>query len=247
MPLKTTLNYSPNFDSKKRNIKQIRFIVLHYTGMKKESEAINRLTNIQSEVGCHYLIKKNGEVITMVPASYTAWHAGKSAWRSYRSLNKNSIGIEITNPGHDFNYKKFTKKQISSLLKLSRFLIKRYKINPKNILGHSDIAPDRKKDPGEKFPWKYLSQKKIGLWHTIKKNELIKNRQIKTTKIDKDLFINNLFKMGYSKKFSKKVSKDKGLNYITKAFQRRYRQGLIDGKIDQECLIISQNLIKMFH
>ena len=183
----------------------------------------------------------------MVPESYEAWHAGKSSWGSYRSLNKHSIGIEITNPGHDFNYKKFTKKQISSLLKLSRFLIKRYKINPKNILGHSDIAPDRKKDPGEKFPWQYLSQNKVGLWHTIKKNELIKNRQIKTTKIDKELFINNLFKMGYSKKFSKKVSKDKSLNYITKAFQRRYRQDLVDGEIDQECLLINQNLVKKFH
>ena len=247
MPLKLTLNYSPNFNPKKRGFKQIKFIVFHYTGMKKESETISRLTNIQSEVSCHYLIKKNGEVITMVPESYSAWHAGKSSWGSYKSLNKNSIGIEITNPGHEFNYKKFTKKQISSLLKLSRFLIKKYKINLKNILGHSDIAPERKKDPGEKFPWQYLSQKKIGLWHTIKKYELIKNRQIKTTKIDKELFINNLFKIGYSKKFPKNVSKDKHLNYVTKAFQRRYRQDLIDGKIDRECLIISQNLLRKLH
>ena len=247
MPIKTTLNYSPNFDSKKRNIKQIRFIVFHYTGMKKESEAINKLTNIQSEVSCHYLIKKSGEIITMVPESYNAWHAGKSSWGKYKSLNKNSIGIEITNSGHEFNYKKFTKKQIGSLLKLSRFLIKKYKINLKNILGHSDIAPERKKDPGEKFPWQYLSQNKVGLWHSIKKYELIKNRQAKTTKIDKDFFIKNLFKIGYSKKFLKNISKDRHLKYITKAFQRRYRQDLIDGKIDQECLIISQNLIKAYH
>jgi len=247
MPIKTTLNYSPNFNSKKRNIKQIRFIVFHYTGMKKESEAINKLTNIQSEVSCHYLIKKSGEIITMVPESYNAWHAGKSSWGKYKSLNKNSIGIEITNSGHEFNYKKFTKKQIGSLLKLSRFLIKKYKINLKNILGHSDIAPERKKDPGEKFPWQYLSQNKVGLWHSIKKYELIKNRQAKTTKIDKDFFIKNLFKIGYSKKFLKNISKDRHLKYITKAFQRRYRQDLIDGKIDQECLIISQNLIKAYH
>ena len=247
MSIKTTLNYSPNFNSKKRKFKQIKFIVFHYTGMKKESEAISRLTNIQSQVSCHYLIKKNGEIIAMVPETYIAWHAGKSSWRNCKSLNKNSIGIEITNPGHEFKYKKFTEKQINTLLKLSRYLIKKYNINLKNILGHSDIAPERKKDPGENFPWQYLSQNKVGLWHTIKKQELIKNRKIKATKINKDIFINNLFKIGYQKKKPKTLSKNKYLDYIIKAFQRRYRQSLIDGKIDQECLIISQNLIKRFY
>ena len=247
MPIKATLNYSPNFNSKKRKFKQIKFIVFHYTGMKKESEAISRLTNIQSQVSCHYLIKKNGEIIAMVPETYIAWHAGKSSWRNCKSLNKNSIGIEITNPGHEFKYKKFTEKQINTLLKLSRYLIKKYNINLKNILGHSDIAPERKKDPGENFPWQYLSQNKVGLWHTIKKQELIKNRKIKATKINKDIFINNLFKIGYQKKKPKTLSKNKYLDYIIKAFQRRYRQSLIDGKIDQECLIISQNLIKRFY
>ena len=126
-------------------------------------------------------------------------------------------------------------------------MIKKYKINPKNILGHSDISPERKKDPGEKFPWQYLSQNKVGLWHTIKTKDLIKNRKTKTTKIDKKLFINNLFKIGYQKKFPRELSKNRYLSYITKAFQRRYRQDLVDGKIDQECLIISQNLIKNFY
>ena len=247
MALKTILNYSPNFNPKKRISKEIKFIIFHYTGMKKESEAINRLTNIQSEVSCHYLIKKNGEIITIVPDLYIAWHVGKSFWGSHKSLNKNSIGIEITNPGHEFNYRKFSKKQIISLLRLSKFLIKKYDIRQKNILGHSDVASERKKDPGEKFPWKYLSQKKVGLWHTIKKQMLLKNRKIKTTKIEKELFINNLFKIGYSTKFSKNMNKDKHLKNITKAFQRRYRQDLIDSKIDQECLLISQNLMKKLH
>jgi N-acetylmuramoyl-L-alanine amidase len=247
MALKTTLNYSPNFNPKKRIFKQIKFIIFHYTGMRKESEAINRLTNIQSEVSCHYLIKKNGEIITMVPDLYIAWHAGKSFWRKYKSLNQNSIGIEITNPGHEFNYKKFSKKQISSLLKLSKFLIKKYKINPKNILGHSDVAPDRKKDPGEKFPWKYFSQKKIGLWHTIKKQELIKNRKIKTTKIEKEFFFNNLFKIGYSKKIQQNRNKVNYFKSITKTFQRRFRQELVNGKIDRECLLISTNILKKYN
>ena len=116
MALKTTLNYSPNFNPKKRASKNIKFIIFHYTGMKTESEAINRLTNIQSEVSSHYLIKNNGDIITLVPDLYVAWHAGKSSWKSYKSLNQNSIGIEITNPGHEFGYKKFSKKQIFSLL-----------------------------------------------------------------------------------------------------------------------------------
>ena len=242
MAIKTTLNYSPNFSPKKRPKKEIKFIIFHYTGMKKESKAINRLTDIQSEVGCHYLIKNSGEIITMVPESYIAWHAGKSSWGSYKSLNKNSIGIEITNPGHQFNYKKFSKKQITSLIKISKFLIKKYKINSKNILGHSDIAPERKKDPGEKFPWKYLSKNRVGLWHTVKKHELIKNRKIKTTKEERDFFFNNLFKIGYPKRFREDLNKEKYLNCIIKAFQRRFRQDLVDGKIDQECLLVSQNL-----
>ena len=129
MALKIALNYSPNFNSKKRIAKQIKFIIFHYTGMKSESDALNRLTDIQSEVSCHYLIKNNGEIVKMVPDLYIAWHAGESSWKNYKSLNQNSIGIEITNPGHEYGYKNFTRKQISALLKLSNFLIKKYKIS----------------------------------------------------------------------------------------------------------------------
>ena len=247
MALKTILNYSPNFNSKKRLSKKIKFIIFHYTGMKSESGALNKLTNIQSEVSCHYLIKNNGEIIKLVPDLYIAWHAGKSSWKNYKSLNKNSIGIEITNPGHEHGYKKFAHKQISSLLKLSRFLIKKYKIGSKNILGHSDIAVLRKKDPGEKFPWEYLSKNKIGIWCTLNKRELAKNRKLKINKIEESIFFNNLFKIGYSKKYPKDKSKDKYLRELAKAFQRRFRQELVDGKIDQECLLISKNLIKLYN
>jgi len=244
MSIKTQLNYSPNFNPKKRKPNQIKFIIFHYTGMKKESDAIRRLTEIQSEVSSHYLIKKNGEIQTLVPELYIAWHAGKSSWQNHKLLNKNSIGIEISNPGHQFGYKRFSKKQITSLLKLSKFLIKKYKINPKNILGHSDIAPDRKKDPGEKFPWKYLAKKKVGLWHSLVGQRLKENRMFKTNRISKKYFLNNLFKMGYSKTPSKKVNKEKYLIHVIKAFQRRYRQELINGKVDKECLLISENLLK---
>ena len=246
MAIKTTLNYSPNFDPKKRKTNQIKFLIFHYTGMKTEKTAINRLTDIESRVSAHYLIKQNGEIITLVPDLYTAWHAGKSVWKNYTSLNKDSIGIEIVNPGHDINYKKFSKIQLAALVRLSKFLIKKYRINSKNILGHSDIAPERKKDPGEKFPWKLLSKKKIGYWHNLNQNELIKNRNLKTSSKEKNLFLTNLFKIGYQKKFLynsnfNRISFDQ---IISKAFQRRFRPEIINGKIDQECLLISQNLVK---
>ena len=177
-----TLNYSPCFAIKKRKAKQIKFIIFHYTGMKKEKEAIERLTSMRSKVSSHYLIRYNGEIVIMVPDLYEAWHAGVSSWKNLKSLNKHSIGIEISNPGHEYNYKKFSKKQNQSLKKLSQFLIKKYKINKKNILGHSDVAPTRKKDPGEKFPWKYLSKNKISLWHDLNEKKLFKVRKKKVDK-----------------------------------------------------------------
>ena len=242
MSLKTILNYSPNFTSKKRKLNQIKFIIFHYTGMKNELAAIKRLTDIQSEVSSHYLIKNNGDIITLVPDLYIAWHAGISSWKNYKSINKYSIGIEISNPGHDFKYKNFSKKQINSVLKLSKFLIPKYKIKSKNILGHSDIAPLRKKDPGEKFPWHYLSKNKIGYWHDISKNILLKKRNLQTNEKEKKIFIYNLNKIGFSE--TNKIKTVKYSKIITIAFQRRFRQEIVNGKIDQECLAISENLVK---
>jgi N-acetylmuramoyl-L-alanine amidase len=245
--MRTTLNYSPNFGTTKRKLNQIKFIIFHYTGMKKESEVIKKLIDVKSKVSCHYLIKNNGEIVVMVPNLYEAWHAGVSSWKNYKSLNKYSIGIEISNPGHEYNYKKFSKKQIQSLKILSQFLIKKYRINQKNILGHSDIAPTRKKDPGEKFPWKYFAKLGIGKWHSLPKRILSKNRRKKTSLIDKKKFLKNLSKIGYSIKGSTKLKKGQFLNLLICAFQRRFRQELINGKIDHECLIISQNLVKKFN
>ena len=246
MIFKTTLNYSPNFSVKKRDSKKIRFLVFHYTGMNKESEAINRLTDIKSKVSSHYFIRDNGEIITIVPELYIAWHAGVSFWKNFSSLNKNSIGIEINNPGHDFKYKKYSKKQINSILLLTKSLIKKYKIKPQNILWHSDIAPNRKKDPGEKFPWEFLFKNKIGSWHNLDKKKLVKLRALKIDDLEKKLFFRNILKIGYSEK-NFKDSKFKRVQYkkiLIKAFQRRFRQDLINGIADQECLIISKNLVK---
>ena len=201
MTLRKTLNFSPNFNLKKRSLKQIKFLIYHYTGMKSEIEAIKKLTDIQSEVSSHYLIKNNGEIVLMVPETYIAWHSGASFWGNYKSINKYSIGIEISNPGHSFNYKKFSSKQIRSIVKLSKYLIKKYKIKPTRILGHSDIAPNRKKDPGEKFPWKYLAQKNVGFWHDLNLKNLKKGRKLKINNSEKKKFIKNLYKIGYKKKY----------------------------------------------
>ena len=245
MPLKIALNYSPNFYPKKRLKKEIRFIIFHYTGMKSNKAAIRKLTDIQSQVASHYFITHTGKIITLVPDLYTAWHAGISSWKDFKSLNKNSIGIEITNPGHQFGYRKFSKKQINSIINLSKLLIKKYKIDKKNFLGHSDIAPDRKKDPGEKFPWEYLAKKNIGIWHNLEKQKLKKLRKTKCNEITKKNFLNNILKIGYSKKMRNNIKKREYSSLVVKAFQRRFRPELVNGKIDQECLLISENLIKI--
>ena len=237
-------NYSPNFDRKKRQSNKIKFLIFHYTGMKNEVDAINRLTDSKSKVSSHYFIKNNGKIINLVPDLYIAWHAGISSWQKFKSINKYSIGIEISNSGHNFKYKNFSKKQINSILKLSTHLIKKYKIRSKFILGHSDISPLRKKDPGEKFPWKNLSKKKIGIWHNLDSKIIFNLRNQKITKLEKNIFIRNLHKIGYSKNYTKKDIYYK--NKITTAFQRRFRQELVNGIIDKECLIISKNLKKKF-
>ena len=173
----------------------------------------------------------------MVPELYIAWHAGKSSWKSFKSLNKHSIGIEISNPGHDHNYINFSKNQIRSILHLGKLLIKKYKIQSSNVLGHSDIAPFRKKDPGEKFPWQYLAKFGLGKWHSLSDKNLKEKRMKKINIMEEKIFYKNLFKIGYPKKVLNKKT-------LVNAFQRRYRQNLINGKIDLECLLLSKNLAK---
>ena len=170
-----------------------------------------------------------------------AWHAGKSRWKNLINLNDRSIGVELVNKGHQFGYENFSKKQISKLILLCEYLIKKYKIKESNILGHSDIAPLRKKDPGEKFPWHFLLKKKIDYYHNINKQKIINIKLNK--KYIRNLFFSNLYKIGYryfdKKKPSRKDSK------VIKAFQRKFRQNKIDGLIDQKCLKIWINIYQV--
>ena len=235
MGINLTKEYSLNFSLPKRVKKNLKFIVIHYTGMKKESEAIDRLCDQKFKVSSHYFIKYNGNILNLVPDLYTSWHAGKSRWGKYNSLNKYSIGIEISNPGHNYGYKRFNSKQIYSLKKLLKYLMKKYVIKSKNILGHSDIAPNRKKDPGEKFPWEELSRNDLCLWHKLDKRLLNKSRKKQIELYEEKNFFSNLYKIGYSR-HKKKI--------LIKAFQRKFRQDLINGKIDKECYLISKSLSK---
>ena len=233
---KMSINYSPNFDLKKRTSSKVKYLIFHYTGMRSENAAIKRLTSKSSKVSCHYLIKKNGAIIKIVPDLYIAWHAGISSWKKDKSLNSNSIGIEISNPGHDYKYENFSQKQIASIIDLSKKLKKKYKIKKENILGHSDIAPLRKKDPGEKFPWKLLNKKKICLWHNLSEKNCKKLRGIKLN--NSDNFFQLLFKFGY-KSTNDKNEKIK----IYKNFQRRFRPQLISSIVDQETYAILKSLV----
>tara|TARA_A100000164_G_scaffold8366_1_gene7182 strand:- start:33 stop:767 length:735 start_codon:yes stop_codon:yes gene_type:complete len=234
---KVTINYSPNFDLKKRDKKKIDYLIYHYTGMKNDKLAIKKLIGFNSNVSCHYYITQSGKVIQMVPDSYVAWHAGKSNWRNHKSINYKSIGIEISNPGHDHGYKNFSKRQINSLIRISKILIKKYNIDKNKILGHSDISPLRKIDPGEKFPWKFLSKKKIGVWHNVDFKKLKSSRK-KNYEQNLNKFLNYLKKIGYNIEYSNFNE----LKKIIKVFQMRFRPELVNGKLDLECFNIAKSL-----
>ena len=233
--------FSPNYDRKKRALNSVQILVFHYTGMQSERESIKRLCNPNFKVSSHYLINRRGKIFSLIQNRHVAWHAGKSCWGKHKNLNKNSIGIELVNKGHQFGYTSFKKKQILSLVNLCKKLIKKYKIKKKNVIGHSDIAPLRKIDPGEKFPWKYLAKNKVGIWHDYEPNLLRKFRRTKVLITqDKKRFVKNLNKIGYCLSAHNKPFFIKTII----AFQRHFRKELINGILDKECLMIAQNLTK---
>jgi N-acetylmuramoyl-L-alanine amidase len=239
--MKIRNHFSPNFNAQKRSIKSIKAIIIHYTGMQSERESLIRLCSPKFKVSCHYLISRNGTIYRLVKENKIAWHAGRSRWGNFKNLNKNSIGIELVNKGHQFGYINFTKKQLISLIKISKNIIKKYKIKKKNIVGHSDIAPLRKIDPGEKFPWREFSKKQIGIWHSYKSSFLKKFRKISVNKKkDRINFVKNLRRIGY---YLPKNYKSYLIGTV-KSFQRHYRKELINGKIDEECLLIANSLLK---
>jgi len=206
---------SPNFND--RDL-PVSMLVLHYTGMKTAAAAIARLTDADSQVSAHYLVAEDGAVVRMVDEGKRAWHAGASYWRGIRDVNSASIGIEIVNPGHEFGYRPFPASQIEAVIRLASGIVKRHAISRANVVGHSDIAPARKIDPGELFPWDKLAEYGLALARPGRAH------------IDPgwkdEAFLLALERYGYD-------IEDR--EAAVRAFQRRWRPGTIDGIVDGQC------------
>jgi N-acetylmuramoyl-L-alanine amidase len=196
-------------------------IVLHYTDMLGAEEAIKRLCDPAAGVSAHYLVTKTGEIVRMVAEERRAWHAGHSYWRGLSNVNDDSIGIEIDNPGHSNGYEPFSDAQIEALIPLVADIKERHRITRGNVVGHSDVAPARKRDPGELFPWAQLARLRLALPRPTK--------NLMDPCWTEAGFLLALERFGYD------VS-DKMAAII--AFQRRFRPELIDGEIDAECRMI---------
>ena len=230
---------SPNYITCKKR-RNIQSIVIHYTGMRSLQSAVERLISKKYEVSSHYLVSRTGKIMQLVKDNNIAWHAGISNWFNFKNLNKNSIGIELENKGHQYGYQDFSNKQITELIKILKRLKKKFKIQNINITGHSDIAPHRKTDPGEKFPWKKLYKNDLAIWHSLDEKFINNFRLKKLININKKNMVKMIKKLGYSSVLKAgHLDKD-----FTKAFQRRHRQQLINGFFDQECYLILNSLQK---
>ncbi len=214
---------SPNFDER---MLDVSMIVLHYTGMLDGASAIARLADPTAKVSAHFVVAEDGQIVRMVDVDMRAWHAGKSYWRGITDVNSASIGIEIVNPGHEWGYRPFPDAQIKSVVGLVRKYAKRYKITRGNIVGHSDVAPARKDDPGELFPWETLARLRLALPRPT--------RNLVDPLWSDAAFLLALERFGYD------VSDGPA---AVRAFQRRFRTENIDGIIDGQCRAILLGLL----
>ncbi len=187
---------SMNFDDRRKGAKP-SLIILHYTGMQNFTVAYDRLCDPESKVSAHYLIDEGGRLYPLVDEDKRAWHAGQAYWEGEADINSHSIGIEIVNPGHEFGYRKFPGKQIDAVAELCLSLTEKYKIAPYHVLGHSDIAPRRKQDPGELFPWEKLATEFVGLWASSREMDFTAAKEILG---NKKLFLEHLGAYGYDMK-----------------------------------------------
>lgn len=206
---------SPNWDERARPVSAV---VLHYTGMPDAAGAIYWLTTPESKVSAHYLVAEDGQIVRMVPEDKRAWHAGASSWRGEGDLNSRSVGIEIVNPGHEWGYRPFPEPQVSVLIPLVAEIVERHGVEPRNVVGHADIAPTRKRDPGELFPWDRLAR--VGLAVPTPA------RATADPGWTDPGFLLALNRWGYDV--------TDGPAAVT-AFQRRFRPARVDGVIDGQC------------
>jgi N-acetylmuramoyl-L-alanine amidase len=232
---------SPNHGERRQDT-QPDMIVLHYTGMANPRDALEKLCAAGSEVSSHYLVMEDGLIIQCVPEARRAWHAGTAAWEAERDINSCSIGIEIANPGHDHGYPDFPKRQIAAVTALCRSILRRYRIPPDRILGHSDVAPTRKKDPGEKFPWQRLHEAGIGLW--VKPAPITPGAagMVAGANDPGIADIQHLLRQyGYAVATSGHF--DATTRAVIAAFQRHFRQAQVDGVADASTLATIKALI----
>lgn len=206
---------SPNFNARSQ---PVSILLLHYTGMATGPAALERLRDRDAKVSSHYLVEEDGRIFALVAEEQRAWHAGRGAWRGWPDVNDVSVGIEIVNGGHDFGLPDFPDVQIEAVIALSRAIMARHDIAPGNIIGHSDVAPSRKIDPGEKFPWRRLAQAGVGLWP-----------ELPAPPIAAADAVLGLATIGYP-------VQDNSLDDVVRAFQRRYRPARVDGRLDAETL-----------
>lgn len=233
MTLKLIDHPSPNFDE--RNCRRpVDMVVLHYTGMPTAAAALERLSDPLAKVSSHYLIDEDGTIYRLVPEDKRAWHAGTAFWRGVRDVNARSIGIELVNPGHEFGYREFPAVQIDALIALLRDIASRHEVMPGNYVGHSDVAPIRKEDPGELFPWRRLHAAGFGRWWvadfkvapgapTLRAGE--RGGAVLELQVALD-------KIGYAIEGSGIY--DSHTEAAVRAFQRHWRQDQVDGVSDAE-------------
>lgn len=225
---------SPNHDARPG---AVDMLVLHYTGMPTAEEALARLCDPEAKVSAHYTIDEAGTVWRHVPEERRAWHAGVSFWAGEKNVNGRSIGIELVNPGHEFGYVPFAEPQIAALIALSQDILKRHAIPARHVLGHSDVAPARKTDPGELFPWQRLAESGIGIWPSLSPPPCGEVEAPEALRVGGDAAA-LLSRFGYGVP----PQVDTSLETVIAAFQRHFRPSRIDGVADAECLRILKAL-----
>lgn len=211
---------SPNCNSREGH--KIDMLVLHYTGMKSGANALDRMCDPTAEVSAHYMVEEDGRVFQLVEESMRAWHAGKSYWRGHTNINQRSIGVEIVNPGHEFGYRPFPEVQMQSVMALCKDILSRHHIPARNVVGHSDVAPTRKQDPGELFDWKRLAEEGVGIYPAGQEvSAQDPMRSCASLTLAQDL-------SGYGYDIS-------DLPAAITAFQRHFRPELVNGCWDNDC------------
>ena len=231
---------SPNF-GERRGVTAPDLLVLHYTGMRTAEEALARLGDPASEVSSHYLVFEDGRVVQLVPEARRAWHAGVSSWEGSSDTNSRSIGIEIANPGHEFGYPDFPPKQIKAVIALCQDVVARRRIRADHVLAHSDVAPDRKRDPGEKFPWRQLHKAGVGLW--VMPSRGGKGAALKVGDGGADVLALQEELAAYGYGISASGEFDQATADVVSAFQRHFRPARVDGIADASTRITLQKLL----